>query len=413
MSVRRALRWSGAAFTPALRVPVLLVPVLLVPVLLATALLATALLAGCSGGTASDPGGQMGAGTMSGSEARAAAGNPALDPGSSLGGHPAPDITLLNQFGQRMSLHQFRGKVVILAFVDSECTTVCPLTTVSMVEARQLLGAAGGKVQLLGVDANPDATSVADVMAFSRAHAMVNQWDFLTGTPAQLTAVWRAYHIAVQIQAGQIDHTPALLVIDPQGRERTIYLTQMNYASIGQAAQILASEAASLLPGHPKVASQRSLAHISGVGPSSSVTLPAVAGGAGGPVRLTPGRPHLVMFFATWLAETSDLRSHLLALNGYARAARAGRLPGLVAVDEAATEPSVAAVGGYLKTLGQPLAYPVAADTTGRLADGYGVQDQPWFALVSASGTIVWKHGGWLPVAALTAAARRARGHVS
>jgi len=398
MSVRRAPRWSGAALRPALLAPALLVPVLL----------ATVLLAGCSGGTASDPGGQTGSGAPGGSQARAAAGNPALDPGSSLGGHPAPDITLLNQFGQRMSLHQFRGKVVILAFVDSECTTVCPLTTVSMVEARQLLGAAGSKVQLLGVDANPHATSVADVMAYSRAHAMVNQWDFLTGTPAQLTAVWRAYNIAVQIQAGQIDHTPALLVIDPQGRERTIYLTQMNYASIGQAAQILATEAASLLPGHPRVASQRSLAHISGLGPSSSLTLPAVPGGAPGPVRLAPGRPHLVMFFATWLAETSDLRSRLLALNGYARAARNGQLPGLVAVDESAAEPSLATAGGYLKSLGQPLAYPVAADTNGRLADGYGVQDQPWFALVSDSGTIVWKHAGWLPVAALKTAARRA-----
>jgi hypothetical protein len=114
------------------------------------------------------------------------------------------------------------------------------------------------------------------------------------------------------------------------------------------------------------------------------------------------------MFFATWLTETSDLRSHLLALNAYARAARDGRLPGLVAVDEASTEPSQAAVAGYLKSLGQPLAYPVAADTTGRLADGFGVQDQPWFALVSASGATVWKHDGWLPVAALKAAARRA-----
>ncbi|HEY6275730.1 MAG TPA: hypothetical protein VIX86_05315, partial [Streptosporangiaceae bacterium] len=69
--------------------------------------------------------------------------------------------------------------------------------------------AAGSKVQLLGVDANPRATSVADVLAYSRAHGMVNQWDFLTGPLAQLQAVWRAYHIAVQIQAGQIDHTPA------------------------------------------------------------------------------------------------------------------------------------------------------------------------------------------------------------
>ena len=52
-------------------------------------------------------------------------------------GVPAPDFRLDNQFGQPMSLSQFRGKVVMLAFDDSECTTVCPLTTQSMVEAKQ------------------------------------------------------------------------------------------------------------------------------------------------------------------------------------------------------------------------------------------------------------------------------------
>ena len=364
--------------------------------------LAVALLAGC--GAASAGNGSAGQpGTTGAGQPSAAMGNPGVDPGSSLGGVPAPGITLRNQFGQLMSLHQFRGKVVILAFADSRCTTICPLTTMSMVEARQLLGAAGRQVQLLGVDANPHATSVADVMAYSRAHGMVNQWDFLTGPLAQLQAVWRAYHIAVQIQAGQIDHTPALLVIDPQGREREIYLTQMSYASIGQAAQILADEAARLLPGRPHVASQGSLAGIPGLGPAAAVSLPAVPSGS---VRLAPGQPHLVMFFATWLAETSDLRSHLLALNGYAHAARHGRLPELIAVDEAATEPSDAAVASYLAGLGTPLAYPVGLDATGRLADGFGVQDQPWFALVSAKGAIIWHHDGWLPASALAAAAR-------
>ena len=52
-------------------------------------------------------------------------------------------------------------------------------------------------MQLLGVDANPDAnpdvTAVPDVMAYSRAHAMVNQWDFLTGTRAQLEATWKVH----------------------------------------------------------------------------------------------------------------------------------------------------------------------------------------------------------------------------
>jgi hypothetical protein len=77
-------------------------------------------------------------------------------------------------------------------------------------------------------------------------------------------------------------------------------------------------------------------------------------------------------------------------------------------VDEETTEPSPGAAAAYLKALGAPLGYPVAADTTGRLADGYGVRDQPWFALISASGKIIWHHDGWLGVRALEAAARHA-----
>src|SRR5262249_38351908 len=157
------------------------------------------------------------------------------------------------------------GKVILLSFVDSECTNICPLTTESMVEARQLLGSAGRDVQLVGIDANPDATSVRDVMAYSRAHQMVNQWHFLTGSLAQLHEVWRAFHIAVQIERGEIDHTPALFVIDQQGRERTVYLTQMSYASIAQSAGVVARKIAGLLPGHPALRSRSSLAYIPGV----------------------------------------------------------------------------------------------------------------------------------------------------
>ena len=233
---------------------------------------------------------------------------------------------------------------------------------------------------------------------------MVNQWDFLTGPLPALRAVWRAYHLAVQIDRGQIDHTPALFVIDTHGRERTLYLTQMAYASVGQAGQLLAAQAASLLPGHPALTRIGSLARIPVAAPTARVSLPAAGGGQ---VTLGPGRPHLVMFFATWLAETSDLRAHLLALSSYAAMARNGRLPGLVAVDEAVTEPSAGAAAAYLKTLGRPLSYPVALDESGRLADGYGAQDQPWFALVSAKGRIVWHHAGWLSLQALAAAARQ------
>src|SRR5580658_8808205 len=262
--------------------------------------------AGCSSGSGSPAAASSPAATAN------AAGmyNPNLDMGSSLGSRPAPDFRLTNQFGQPMSLSQFRGKVVMLSFEDSECTTVCPLTTQSMVEAKQLLGAAGDKVQLLGVDANPDATNVADVLSYSRVHGMVNQWDFLTGSLAQLKATWAAYHVAVQIEQGQIDHTPALFVIDQRGREQKLYLTQMAYSSIGQSAEVLADEISTLLPSHPHVPSTQSLAAITVQGPNQHVTLSS-AFAAGAPVTLGPGAPRLVMFFATWLSETSDLKSEL------------------------------------------------------------------------------------------------------
>lgn len=372
----------------------------------ATAALA---VAGCS--SSGSQSGAQGSGPSQANSANAAAlQNPNLDVGTALGNKPAPDFKLVNQFGQPMSLSQFRGKVVVLGFEDSECTTVCPLTTQSMTLAKELLGKAGSSVQLLGVDANPDAIKVSNVLAYSRVHNMTNQWDFLTGTQAQLKSVWKDYDIAVQIESGQIDHTPALYLIDQQGRLRKVYLTQMAYSSVTQSAQVLATAVASLLPGHPKLSGLQSLGAISAQTPAATVTLPAApaAGGtgsaSGNTVTLGPGKPRLVVFFATWLTETSDLKSELTNLNAYAKAAASKHLPALTAVDETVTEPSPAAVKSYLHQLG-PLSYPVALDETGRVADGYGVQDQPWLALVNKAGKITWQHDGWVPLATLEKAA--------
>jgi cytochrome oxidase Cu insertion factor (SCO1/SenC/PrrC family) len=363
-------------------------------------------VAGCSSGSSAPPSQSTTPSSMSQANA-AAMENPNLDTGTSLGGKPAPGVTLVNQFGQPMSLSQFRGRVVMLSFEDSECTTVCPLTTQSMVLAKELLGKAGSSVQLLGVDANPDATKVADVMDYSRVHGMINQWDFLTGSLTQLKSVWKAYNVDVQIESGQIDHTPALYIIDQQGRLQKVYLTQMAYSSITQSAQVLATELASLLPTHPKLKSLESLGTVPAQSPAATVALPAADGSVGaatGTVTLGPGKARLVVFFATWLSETSNLNSELTGLNSYAKAAASKHLPALTAVDETATEPSAATVTSYLHQLG-PLSYPVALDETGRVADGYGVQDQPWLVLVNASGKIIWNHDGWVSLPALEKAA--------
>jgi cytochrome oxidase Cu insertion factor (SCO1/SenC/PrrC family)/thiol-disulfide isomerase/thioredoxin len=337
--------------------------------------------------------------------------NPYLDPGTQLSG-PAPDFRLTDQFGKPVSLRSFRGEVVILAFNDSECTTVCPLTTSAMVDAKAMLGSAGSRVQLLGIDANPTATAVKDVRSYSELHGMVHQWHFLTGSPPALKRVWKAYKIDVAIEQGQIDHTPALFVISPGGRLARLYLTQQSYAAVGQLGQLLAQETSRLLPDHPRVDSNLSYAQIRGVAPSATEV---VARAGGGGVALGPGRaPRLYLFFATWDDEVTDLAGALDALGGYQSAAAAAGLPKLTAVDEASVEPSAQALPAFLAKLPHPLPYPVAIDRTGRLADGYGVQDEPWFVLTSPTGRILWYYdastSGWLSRQAL---ARLLRGALS
>jgi len=349
----------------------------------------------------------------SSSQSEALAANPNVDPGTPLGG-PAPDFTLSNQFGEPVSLHSYAGKVVLLAFNDSECTTTCPLTTTAMLQAKEMLGSSGSHVALLGVDANPDATALEDVYSYSEVHGLLTKWSFLTGSLPQLRRVWAAYHVEAEAQRGLISHTPALFVISPAGRLAKVYLTQQSYAAIGQFAQVLAQEASSLLPEHPPVHSDISYQTISGISPTANVSLPRSGGGR---VELGPGgRGHLLVFFATWDREFTSLAGHLQTLNGYASAAARAGLPALTAVDEGSVEPSPATLSSFLHGPGGPaLSYPVAIDRSGRIADGYEVQGQPWFVLTSAAGRILWywqvSTSGWPTPAALVAHVRGALAH--
>ena len=274
-----------------------------------------------------------------------------------------------------------------------------------MVQAKSYLGAAGSQVELLGIDANPTATSVKDVRDYTEVHGMTRQWQFATGSLAQLMRVWNAYHIEIAIEGGQIDHTPAVFVISPQGKLAKLYETQQAYSAVDQLAQLLAREAASLLPGHPRVDSSLSYSEVKPLGPGTPVTLPTPSG-----ATVTLGRhgaPELLLFFDTWDSEVTNLASQLRALDRYAAIAGASHLPALTAVDEGSVEPSASALPDFLRGLGRPLGYPVAIDDSGRIADGYGVQDEPWLVLISGSGQIAWYYDvstqGWLIAGALRA----------
>lgn len=147
--------------------------------------------------------------------------------GFPMNGNLAPDFNLVDQFGHSVTLSSMRGREVVLAFIDSRCKTLCPLTAEIMYNAKKQLGSStASQVVLVAINANPVANSVAAVQSWSINHGMLHQWLFLTGTAQQLQSVYHQYGLYDQVTSdGQVTHDPAMYIIDASGRERLFFET--------------------------------------------------------------------------------------------------------------------------------------------------------------------------------------------
>lgn len=145
---------------------------------------------------------------------------------STIPGHrAAPGFSLVNQDGRPTSLASFRGKVVLLTFLDPVCSGTCPVVAQEMAEAATLLAQRQAQVELVAINANPDFTAPATLADFDTEHDIghLANWDFLTGSPATLRQVYRSYGALSQtFQAGMVAHSELLYVIGPDGRERSL-----------------------------------------------------------------------------------------------------------------------------------------------------------------------------------------------
>jgi cytochrome oxidase Cu insertion factor (SCO1/SenC/PrrC family) len=149
----------------------------------------------------------------------------ALDGSSAPLNYQAPAFSLTNQHGHPVTLASLRGKVVLLTFLDPVCTSDCPLIAQEFRQADQLLGGQSRQVELVAVVTNPVYNQPEYTAAFDRQEHLnsLPNWQYLTGSVAQLKKVWRQYGIAAQIlpAGGMIGHGDIAYVIDRTGRTRT------------------------------------------------------------------------------------------------------------------------------------------------------------------------------------------------
>jgi protein SCO1/2 len=139
----------------------------------------------------------------------------------------APDFALTSQDGAEVTLGDFRGKVVAVAFIYTSCPDVCPMLTDKMARVQDALGKDfGSKVAFLSITADPERDTPEVLKGYAEAFdANRAGWSFLTGEPAAVLDVAHRYGVAVRVAAdGQVDHTLLTTLIDRQGIMRVQYL---------------------------------------------------------------------------------------------------------------------------------------------------------------------------------------------
>jgi len=138
---------------------------------------------------------------------------------------PAPGFTLTDQAGHVLRLASFRGRAVVLQFMDPHCTDICPIVSQEFIDAYRDLGRSATRAVFIAVNVNPYFHGVADVAAYSAEHQLttIPSWHFLTGPVASLKAVWRAYATEVQPRGRNADviHTSEVFFIDPGAASAT------------------------------------------------------------------------------------------------------------------------------------------------------------------------------------------------
>ncbi|MCC7538100.1 MAG: SCO family protein [Deltaproteobacteria bacterium] len=142
-----------------------------------------------------------------------------------------PSFRLTDQEGRPFTQRDLRGKVSVVSFFFSSCTTVCPMISgrMGLVQhrVRQLLG----KVQLVSISVDPERDTPERLRRYAESfHARGDVWRFVTGEQAEIErVVVSGFRSALgpaprgNVDAFDIVHGGHLVLVDPQGRIRGYY----------------------------------------------------------------------------------------------------------------------------------------------------------------------------------------------
>ena len=141
---------------------------------------------------------------------------------------PAPRTVLVDSAGKPFDLASLKGKVVLVSFVYTTCSGVCPATTSSLVRIQKALEQAklwGTSVEFISITLDPKRDSPAALRQYAQLFgAQMASWHFLTGSTSEVESVIAAWGMWAKTgPTGVIDHPSRVFLLDPRGHQREIY----------------------------------------------------------------------------------------------------------------------------------------------------------------------------------------------
>jgi len=105
-----------------------------------------------------------------------------------------PNVVIQTQDGKRVRFYDdlVKGKVVLINFMFTSCTTQCPLTTANLVKVEETLGERLGRdVVMISVTVDPAVDTAAVLKRYSQRYSTKPGWYFVTGSRKDIDLIRR------------------------------------------------------------------------------------------------------------------------------------------------------------------------------------------------------------------------------
>ena len=117
--------------------------------------------------------------------------------GYQLSRGPVDDFTLVNQDNIETNLSDFRGDVIVVAFIFTKCPDVCPIITQSLRSVEEGIGSEYQQhVSFVSISVDPGYDTPEKLKEYTQLHGV--DWPHLTGELAYLEGIWDSFGLVVQ-----------------------------------------------------------------------------------------------------------------------------------------------------------------------------------------------------------------------